>query len=56
MATVVVLLLSFLWSMVYCQTFPYIDAEDGPLDNNSYVEISSSYCSGLLSELYGARL
>ena len=53
MATVVVLLLSFLWSMVYCQTFPYIDAQDGPLDyvENIYISL---WCHTDLSTCCGS--
>ena len=40
----VVLLLSLLWSVVYCQTFPYISVGGEPaIDNNSYVENYSTF-------------
>ena len=44
MAVVVVLLLSLLWSVVYCQTFPYLSVGGEPaIDNNSYVENSPMF-------------
>ena len=44
MGVVVVLLLSLLWSVVYCQTFPYISVDGEPaIDNNSYVENSPTF-------------
>ena len=40
MALAVLLLLGFFWSLVYCQTFPYVSFMSQTLANHSYVDLS----------------
>ena len=40
MAVAVLVLLGFFWSLVYCQTFPYVSFMSQTLANHSYVDLS----------------
>ena len=40
MALAVLLLLGLFWSLVYCQTFPYVSFRGQTLPNHSYVDLS----------------
>ena len=40
MALAVLLLLGLFWSLVYCQTFPYVSFTGQTLANHSYVDLS----------------
>ena len=40
MALAVLLLLGLFWSLVYCQTFPYVSFMGQTLANHSYVDLS----------------
>ena len=40
MALHILLLLGLFWSLVYCQTFPYVSYMDQTLANHSYVDLS----------------
>ena len=40
MALSVLLLLGLYWSLVYCQTFPYVSFMSQTLANHSYVDLS----------------
>ena len=40
MALAVLLLLGLLWSLVYCQTFPYVSFMGQTLANHAYVDLS----------------
>ena len=46
MALAVLLLLSLFWSLVYCQTFPYVSFRIQTLANHAYVDLSLVGTSG----------